>query len=70
MKYLSHQTIRVHQKLRQKKKKKKKKWIEVNDLSSGQYSVNKCIMLKSSMLESNLCDYIDAYIVNGHIEGQ
>ena len=69
MKYLSHQTIRVHQKLRQKKKKKKKGF-EVNDISSGQYSVNKCIMLKSSMLESNLCDYIDAYIVNGHIEGQ
>ena len=42
-----------------------KKWMEVNDLSSGQSSVNKCIMLKTSMLESNLCDYI-----KGHIEVQ
>ena len=42
-----------------------KKWMEVNDLSSGQSSVNKCIMLKTSMLESSLCDYI-----KGHIEVQ
>ena len=40
-----------------------KKWIEVNDLSSGQYSFNKTIRLKTSMLRSNLCDYCDAYIV-------
>ena len=39
--------------------------MEVNDLSSGQSSVNKCIMLKTSMLESRLCDYI-----KGHIEVQ
>ena len=32
-----------------------KKWVKVNDLSSGQYSVNK-------MLRSDLCDYSDAYI--------
>ena len=42
---------------------KKKKWIEVNDLSSGQYSVNKNIRFKTSMLRSDLCDYSDAYIV-------
>ena len=40
-----------------------KKWIEVNDLSSGQYSVNKNIRFKTSMLRSDLCDYSDAYIV-------
>ena len=40
-----------------------KKWIEVNDLSSGQYSVNKNIRHKTSMLRSDLCDYSDAYIV-------
>ena len=40
-----------------------KKWIEVNDLSSGQYSVNKNIRFKTSMLRSDLCDYNDAYIV-------
>ena len=37
-------------------------WTEVNDLSSGQYSVNKNIRFKTSMLRSNLCDYSDAYI--------
>ena len=39
------------------------KWIEVNDLSSGQYSVNKNIRFKTSMLISDLSDYSDAYIV-------
>ena len=40
-----------------------KKWIEVNDSSSGQYSVNKNIRSKKSLLRSNLCDHSDAYIV-------
>ena len=40
-----------------------KKWIEVNDLSNGQYSVNKYVRFKTSMLRSDLCDYSDAYIV-------
>ena len=40
-----------------------KKWVEMNDLSSGQYSVNKNIRFKTSMLRSDLCDYSDAYIV-------
>ena len=39
-----------------------KKWVKVNDLSSGQYSVNKYIRFKTSMLRSDLCDYSDAYI--------
>ena len=42
-----------------------KKWIEVNDLSSGQYSDNKNKRFKTSMLRSNLCDYNNAYIVAG-----
>ena len=42
--------------------KKKKKWIEVNDLSSHQYSVNKNIRFKTLMLRSDLCDYSDTYI--------
>ena len=37
-----------------------KKLIEVNDLSSGQYSVNKNIRFKTSMSRSDLCDYSDA----------
>ena len=34
----------------------------MNDLSSGQYSVNKNIIIKTSLLRSDLCDYSDAYI--------
>ena len=40
-----------------------KKWIEIKDLSSGQYFVNKNIRFKISMLWPDLCDYSDAYIV-------
>ena len=40
-----------------------KKWIEVNDLSGGQYSVNKNVRFKTAMLRSDLCDNSDAYIV-------
>ena len=40
-----------------------KKWIEVKDLSSGQYSGNKNIRFKTSMLRPDLYDYSDAYIV-------
>ena len=34
-----------------------KRWIEINDLSSAQYSVNKNINFDV------ICDYIDVYIV-------
>ena len=40
-----------------------KKWIELNCLSGGQYSVKKTIRFKSPMLKSELCVYGDAYIV-------
>ena len=40
-----------------------KNWFEVNDLSSGQHSVNKNIMCKTSVLRSDLCDYSNGYIV-------
>ena len=39
-----------------------RKWIEVNDLSNGQYSVNKNTRLKNSMLRSDLCGHSDLYI--------
>ena len=39
-----------------------KEWVEVNDLSSGRYSVNKNKRF-TSMLKSDLCEYSDAYIV-------
>ena len=40
-----------------------KKLVEVNNLSNGQYSFNKNVGLKNSMLRSDLCDYSDVYIV-------
>ena len=40
-----------------------KKWVEVYDLSEGNYNVNKEIRIKESMLRSDLCDCSDAYIV-------
>ena len=40
-----------------------KKWVEVNDLSSGQCSVNKNIRFKNSLLRSDLCDYSNPYVV-------
>ena len=38
-----------------------KKLIKVKDLPSDQYSVNKNMMFKMSMLRSDLCNYSDAY---------
>ena len=40
-----------------------KKWIEVYDQSEKNYSSNKEIRMKTSMLRSDLSDYSDAYIV-------
>ena len=40
-----------------------KKWIEVYDQSEKNYSINKEIRIKTSMLRSDLCDYSDAYII-------
>ena len=38
-------------------------WIEVNNLSSGQYYVNKNLRFKTLLLRSELRNYIDEYIV-------
>ena len=40
-----------------------KKWIEVYDPPGGNCNVNKEIIVKTSMLRSDLCDHSDAYIV-------
>ena len=37
-----------------------RKWIEVNDLSGGQYSTIKNVSFKTPMVRSHLCDYSDA----------
>ena len=49
------------------------KWIKVNDLSDGQYSVYMSIRFKTLMLRSEFYDYSDVYIfVEGRktIEGR
>ena len=49
------------------------KWIKVNDLSDGQYSVYMSIRFKTPMLRSEFYDYNDVYIfVEGRktIEGR
>ena len=40
-----------------------KKWIEIYDQSEKNYSPNKEIRIKTSILRSDLCDFSDAYIV-------
>ena len=46
-----------------------KKWVERNNLSSDQYSVNTNIRFKTTLLRSYLCDYSDTYfIVKGTID--
>ena len=40
-----------------------KKWIEVYDQSEKDYSVNKEIRFKTSMLRTDLCDFSGVYIV-------
>ena len=47
--------------------KKKKKWIEGNNLSSGQYSANKNARFKTLMVRLDLWDYSNAYIVKRRI---
>ena len=40
-----------------------KNWVEINGESRGTYNANSQIKFKTTMLESNLCDYSDAYIL-------
>ena len=48
-----------------------KKWIEVHDQSGGSYNIKKQIIFQTSMLQSDLCDYSDAYnVVKGTITVQ
>ena len=37
-------------------------WVEINDESRGTYTSNE-IRFKTTMVRSNLCDYVDAYIL-------
>ena len=40
-----------------------KNWIAVYDQSGGSYNINKQIRFKTSMLQSDLCDYSDEYVI-------
>ena len=45
-----------------------KNWIEINDQSRGKYNTNRDFRFKTTMPNSSLCDYSDAYIlVKGRI---
>ena len=39
-----------------------KNWVEIKDESRGNYA-NSDIRFKTTMLRSNLCDYVDSYIL-------
>ena len=39
-----------------------KNWVEINDKSRGNYA-NSDIRFKTTMLRSNLCDYVDSYML-------
>ena len=43
-------------------------WVEINDNLLGKYNTNSLIKFKTSMLNSSLCDYGDAYmLVSGSV---
>ena len=45
-----------------------KKWVEINKNGLGIYNTNSQIKLKTSMLNSGLCDYSDVYtLVKGTV---
>ena len=47
----------------QSSKFRTKNWIDINDQSRGVYNVNGDIRFKTTMLQSSLCDYSNAYIL-------
>ena len=47
----------------QSSKFRTKNWIKINDQSRGVYNVNGDIRFKTTMLQSSLCDYSNAYIL-------
>ena len=46
----------------QPQKFRTRNWVEINNESKGKYD-NSNIRFKASMIQWNLCDYIDAYIL-------
>ena len=50
--------------LNEPSKFRKKNLVEINDDTRGMYKINSQIKFKAPMLNSCLCDYSDAYILN------
>ena len=48
--------------LDQPSKFRTKNWVEINDESKESYNTSSDIKFKTTMLRSNLCDYVDSYI--------
>ena len=58
----------LNNKSNQPSKFRKRNWVEINDEIRSEYSPNKQIRFKTTMLRSSLCDYSEAYIlVKGNI---
>ena len=55
--HLSHNTPDQTSKFRTKS------WVEMSDDSRGNYNTKSQIKIKTSLLNSGLCDYSDAYIL-------
>ena len=52
----------------QSSKFRTRNWIETNDAARGTYNTNNQVKIKTSMVDANVCDYRDAYIlVNGTV---
>ena len=47
----------------QPSKFRNKNWFKINDESRGTYNANSQIKFKTTILNSSLCDYSDAYIL-------
>ena len=47
----------------QSSKFRTRNWVEINEESRGAYNVNSQIKFKTTMLNSSVCDYSDAYIL-------
>ena len=44
-------------------KRRLRNWVEINDDAHGTYKTNAYIKYKTTMLDTSLCNYSDAYII-------
>ena len=62
MKYQKITNLLENEASNQPSKFRTKNWVEINDESKATYTGSD-IKFKTTMLRSNLCDYVDAYIL-------